>query len=96
MNLSLIKQPSALVPIGLSLLALAVLGGYVALYGTQRQEDEGAAAHLWQLLILAHGPAILVFLGKWAIREPMQTAIVFAIQITALVAALAPVLLLGF
>ena len=96
MTLNLLKRPSALAPIALSVGALALLAGYVALYGTQRQEDEGAVAHIWQLLILAHGPTMLFFLGKWATREPRQTMIVFALQVVALGAALLPVYLLGF
>lgn len=96
MVLTLFKRPSALVPIGLSLASLAVVGGFVALYGTQHQgEDEGAAAHLWQLLILAHVPAITVFLAKWMPREPRQAAIVLAVQLTAFAAALSPVYFLG-
>ena len=96
MNLALRKRPSALLPIALSAAALALVTGFVLLYGTQHQgEDEGAAAHIWQLLILAHGPAILFFLVKWAPRKPRQTMIVFAFQIVALAAAVSPVYFLG-
>ena len=60
MTLALLKRPSALLPIALSVAALALVAGFILLYGTQHQgEDEGATAHVWQLLILAHGPAIL-------------------------------------
>ena len=94
--LSLLKRPSALLPIGLSLASLALIGVFVAMYGTHHQgEDEGGFAHTWQLLILAHGPAIVYFLAKWAVREPKQTAIVFTIQLLALGAALSPVYFLG-
>jgi hypothetical protein len=96
MTLALLKRPSALLPIALSAAALALVAGFILLYGTHHQgEDEGATAHLWQLLILAHGPAILFFLVKWVPREPRQAMIVFALQIVALAAALSPVYFLG-
>jgi hypothetical protein len=92
----MLKYPTALLPLGLSLASLALIAGYVALYGTARQPDEGAAAHIWQLLILAHGPAILVFLAKWAPRDVKAAMTVLAVQVVALGAALAPVWILGF
>jgi len=95
MNFSMLKYPTALVPLGLSLASLALVAGYVALYGTARQPDEGAAAHIWQLLILAHGPAILVFLAKWAPRDFKAAMTVLAVQVVALGAALAPVWIIG-
>ena len=96
MNLSLLKRPSALLPIGLSIASIALVTGFVILYGTQHQgEDEGAAAHIWQLLMLAHLPAIAFFLVKWMPREPRQAAMVLVVQLTAFAAALSPVYLLG-
>ena len=96
MDVFLWKRPSALLSIGLSIAAIAVVAGFVMLYGTQHQgEDEGAAAHLWQLLILAHVPAIVFFLAKWIPREPRQAAIVLVVQLVALAAALSPVYFLG-
>jgi hypothetical protein len=96
MTLSLLKRPSALLPLGLSLASLALVFGFVALFGTQHKgEDEGAAAHAWQLLILAHGPAILFFLARWAPREPKPAMAVLALQVVALMAALSPVYFLG-
>jgi len=95
MTLSLLRRPSALLPIGLSLASLSLVAGFIAIYGIQRGGDEGGAAHTWQLLILAHGPAILFFLAKWAPREPRQAMIVLALQIVALAAALSPVYFLG-
>ena len=43
--------PLPWIPIGMSLAALALVLGHIALYGTAREADEGAAAHLWQLLM---------------------------------------------
>jgi len=96
MKVSLLKRPSALLPIGLSITSIALVAGFVMLYGTQHQgEDEGAAAHIWQLLILAHVPAIVFFLAKWMPREPRQAAMVLVVQLVAFAAALSPIYLLG-
>jgi hypothetical protein len=39
----LLKRPSAFVPIAISLAALATVFVHIALHGTARQVDEGAA-----------------------------------------------------
>ena len=51
MDVTLFKRPSALMPLAMSLAALAIVIGYAATFGTARQPDEGAAAHLWQLFM---------------------------------------------
>jgi hypothetical protein len=80
----------------MSLAALAVLAFYVLMNGTARQEDEGTAAHLWQLLLAGQLPIIGFFAITWLPRAPKQTLVVLAIQVLAIVAAAAPVFLLGF
>jgi hypothetical protein len=45
---ALFRQPSALLPITMSLAALAIVISYIVAYGVARQEDEGTAAHLWR------------------------------------------------
>jgi len=95
MTLPLLKRPSALLPIGLAVAALTLPFAALAVFGPDPTGDEGAAAHLWQLFMLAQIPSMIFFLAKWAIREPKQTAIVFALQVTAFLAAASPVFLLG-
>jgi len=95
MTLPLLKRPSALLPIGLAGAALTLPWIALAVFGPDPTGDEGAAAHLWQLFMLAQIPSIVFFLAKWAIREPKQTAIVFGLQVAAFLAAAAPVFLLG-
>src|SRR5450631_3115478 len=46
-----VSRPSAFVPLVMSFTALAVVLGHVALFGAVREPDEGAAAHIWQLLM---------------------------------------------
>ena len=43
---STIRQPSAFLPVALSLVALALVLGHVALFGVVHEADEGTAAHL--------------------------------------------------
>jgi len=51
MNLPSMKLPSAFLPLAMSLTALGLVLGHVAIYGVVHEADEGAAAHLWQLLM---------------------------------------------
>ena len=91
----MIKKPSAFLPVFLSLAALGVVLVHVAIYGAAREADEGAAAHLWQLLMAAQLPLLAFFAIKWLPRNPRQALLVMALQAGAAVAALAPVFLLN-
>ena len=95
MNFSTFKVPSAWLPIAMSLAALAVLLGSVLIAGAARETDEGAAAHLWQLLMAGQVPVIAWFVVRWLPKGPRQALVVLAVQVAAIVAAAAPVALLG-
>jgi hypothetical protein len=95
MNPSTFKLPSAWLPIAMSSIALALVSGYLLVYGTAREPDEGAAAHLWQLLMLGQLPIIGWFALRWLRRGQAQALRVLVVQAAAYVAALAPVALLG-
>ncbi len=86
-----IKLPSAFLPLAMSAAALVVVLGHVAIFGAAREADEGAAAHLWQLLMAGQVPLIAYFTIKWLPRAPRSILAVLALQITAVLAALAPV-----
>ena len=88
---SLMRRPSAYVPITMSFAAFTVVLGYVVIYGAARQPDEGAAAHIWQLLVGAQVPLIAFFLVKWLPRAPQAALRVLALQFVALLIAAAPV-----
>jgi hypothetical protein len=92
--MSMLKHPSAFLPVAMSLGALATVLLFVALHGTAPQADEGAAAHIWQLLIAAQAPIILFFAIKWVPRSPRQAVPILALQVGAAITALAPVFLL--
>ena len=91
MNVSLIKQPSAMLPMAMSLAALALVLGHAAIYGVVHEADEGAAAHIFQLLMGAQVPLVAYFALKWLPRVPGQTLGVFALQAGAALAAFAAV-----
>jgi hypothetical protein len=96
MNTALFKRPSAFLPIAMSAAALALLVGYIVMFGTARQEDEGTAAHLWQLLMAGQVPIIGFFVIKWLPAEPRRALPILALQISAAVAAAFPVWYFGF
>lgn len=91
MSVSPMRQPSALVPIAMSLAAVALVLGHIALFGVVREADEGAAAHLWQLLMAGQVPVVGYFALKWLPRAPGRALRVLALQVVAALAACAPV-----
>ena len=93
--LALAKRPSAFVPIPMSIAALAMVLVSLAVSGVVRDADEGAVAHLWQILIGGQLPLLAFFLIKWLPRAPQAALSVLALQILAAPAAMAPVYLLG-
>jgi hypothetical protein len=93
---STLKEPSAWLPLALSVAALAVVIGYIVRFGTARQADEGLAAHVWQLLMAAQVPIIAFFAIVYLPQKPKQAGLILALQIVAVLAACAPVFLLGF
>jgi hypothetical protein len=94
MNLALIKQPSAFIPVAMSLAALAIVVSHVVRFGVTREADEGAAAHLWQLLMAGQVPVIAFFATRWLERSPRQALLILVLQATAGLAAAAPVFIL--
>jgi hypothetical protein len=93
--LALSMRPSAFAPLAMSLVALLLVLGSVARFGVAHGTDEGAVAHIWQLLMAGQVPALAYFVIRWLPRVPRQTLCVLGLQISAALAALAPVYLLG-
>jgi hypothetical protein len=89
---SLLKQPSAWIPLAMSLAALAFLLGYVAIFGIVRHEDEGAPAHIFQLIMLAQLPIAAYFAIKWLPRRTGQALLVLALQAAAWIIPIAAVM----
>ena len=89
-----ISGSASLLPCGsvaMALTALAVVMGHIAIYGAAREADEGATAHIWQLLMVAQLPALLVFGIRWLPKAPRQALGVLALLAVAILAAMAPV-----
>jgi hypothetical protein len=92
----LVKQPSAFVPVAMSLTALALVLGHIALYGAAREADEGTTAHLWQILMAGQIPVLAFFAIKWMPRALRPAVGVFALQIGEVLASMAPVFYFNF
>ena len=90
-----LRRFSAVAPIAMSVAALAVV--LAALFGGEppRGPDEGAAAHLFQLLLVGQAPIVAFFAIKWLPREPARSMFVLGTQAFAAALALAPILWLG-
>jgi hypothetical protein len=94
MNVPSMKLPSAFLPLAMSLTALAVVLGHVAIYGIVHEADEGAAAHIWQLLMAGQLPIVAFFAIKWLPRAPMRSLRVLAAQAGGVLASCAAVFFL--
>jgi len=90
----LLRKPSAFLPVAMSLAALSIIFIHIILHGTARQADEGAAAHIWQLLMALQIPIIAFFGIRWLPQFPKYTLLILVLQLVAALAALAPVYLL--
>lgn len=93
---AMLKHPSAFLPLAMSLAALGTILAALASHGTAPQPDEGAAAHLWQLLMAAQVPIIAFFAFTWVPRSPRQALPVLALQVVAALAAAAPIFYFGW
>jgi hypothetical protein len=79
-NNSLLKQPSAWVPLAMSIAALSMVLGYVAIFGIVQHTDEGTPAHIFQLLMILQLPIVAYFALKWLPKRPKQSLLVLALQ----------------
>jgi len=90
------RQPSAIIPIAMSLVALVTVLYHAARFGIAREIDEGAAAHIWQLLMAGQIPVMAFFAIKWLPQAPKAAMQVLSVQVGLALAALAPVYWLGW
>jgi hypothetical protein len=98
--IKMLKRPGAFIPMTMSLLALITVGIGVATSINEtghlvRATDEGAAAHIFQLLMTLQFPIVVIFGVRWMRQAPRQTWGVLALQVGAWLTACAPVFLLG-
>lgn len=93
-NLPSVKQPSAFLPLAMSLAALALVLVHYAMFGNAHQADEGADAHIFQLLLVLQLPIVAFFAIKW-LRQARKAALtILALQALAGLAAIVTVFFL--
>jgi len=78
----------------MSLGALVVVLVFLASHGPAPQPDEGAAAHIWQILMAGQIPIVFFFAVKWVPQTPRRAIPILILQGVAALAAMAPVFLL--
>jgi hypothetical protein len=61
--------------------ALCIVLAHAAVYGVVHERDEGAAAHVFQLLMTLQWLIVGYFLLKWARQAPRLAAPVVALQV---------------
>jgi len=91
MTRSALNRLSGRLPIAMSLLALALVVLALVTGWETHQRDEGAAAHIFQLLIVAQAPLVLLFLATADWRRLATPARTLGLQVAALLLAFAPV-----
>jgi len=89
---SLLKKPSAWIPILIPLLFVAYIVIAIAFLGPPvREANEGVGAHLFQLWLLLESFMLGFFAVTWLPRAPKQALLILAMQVVVALASCAPV-----
>jgi hypothetical protein len=96
MDVNFSREPSAMIPVIMSLGALLIVAIQLGTHGLAPERDEGAVAHLWQILMVAQLPVIGFFAYRWLRRAPWQAGTVLIVQALSWGTAAVPVRLLGW
>ena len=92
----LLRQPAGYLPLAMSVGVFSMIVWFVAVHGVVHQPDEGAQAHLWQLLVAGQVPLIGYFAFTRVPRAGRAALVVLGLQAAALVLlAIAPLWALG-
>ena len=89
-----IRQPTVFLPLVMSIVALVMVLVQFAIFSIVDETDEGTAAHIFQLLIVAQVPFIALFAFRWFALAPRQTLFFIALQACAALAAIVAALFL--
>ena len=84
-----------MIPLLMSAAALLTVIAAVVAHGPSRANDEGPAAHVFQLLIAGQVPIVAFFAIKWLPRDPPRALRMLGVQLLAGALALLPVAVLG-
>jgi hypothetical protein len=83
------KQPSAFIPVAMSLTAFVIVVGHAVIFGITPPPGGAAIARIFQTLLAAQLPVVL-FLAVTRLRQdPVPTARILAAQAVAALAAFA-------
>ena len=94
--LALMRRPNAYLPLAMSVGALAMIVWFVEVHGVVHQPDEGAQAHLWQILVAGQVPLIAAFAYRWLPTARRPALVVVGLQVAAItLLAVAPLWSLG-
>jgi hypothetical protein len=88
---SLLKEPSAYLSLAMASACLALVVGHYAVYGNLHEVDEGAAAHIFQILMVSQVPIVGYFAIKWLPQNPTPALQVLALWGGVVIAAFAGV-----
>ena len=75
MNKPTIRQPTVFLPIAMSLIALSTMLIHFALFRIVHESDEGTAAHIFQILMVAQIPIVALFAMKWSPRTTSDSEV---------------------
>ncbi|MFA5954484.1 MAG: hypothetical protein WC817_03060 [Patescibacteria group bacterium] len=81
--ISLLKKPSAWIPIVIPLLFFAYIVIAISFFEIVREKDEGVGAHLFQLWLLIEPFMVGYFAIRWLPRAPKQAVTILVIQVLA-------------
>lgn len=86
--LFLIKKTSTWLPLAMSLTAITMTISYVTLFGVDHTpHDEGAPAHIFQLLMVAQVFIIAYFALTWLPKKPKQGVPILLLHLLAIFSA---------
>ena len=85
------RQPSAFLPLAMSLVGIVLVLGHVAVAGAGPEADEGTLARVWWLLMAAQVPVVAFFALTQLPRTPRPALVVLAVQSAGILANLAAV-----
>ena len=89
-----IRQPTVFLPLAMSIIALVMVLVHFAIFGIVDENDEGTAAHIFQLLIVAQIPFIAFLAFSWLVIAPRLTLFFIVLQASAALAAIVAVFFL--
>jgi uncharacterized BrkB/YihY/UPF0761 family membrane protein len=89
MDVSLLKKPSATVPIAISFAALTLVVVHHSLIISGDDSDVGGFSRAFRIILALQIPLVIYFLYRWLPRKPNEALRVLALQAGAALVAIA-------